>query len=241
LSAAALIGSLAPAAVAQVRPPGDDPAAAERRSRLQGTALIDRRNRVIGAVVLVQPEADPSRLFLTATDEDGTFRLDGLDDGVYRVALNRNGFYTVIKEGVEVKYPFRAVVEVKMTPGEDAADAAETASVGSTAPIWITGTVTSGTGRPLKEARVRLVHPVGDRDPHSARSDAQGTFELALPAGAWQFQINAVGYLPMATELRLAEDTRVEMRMVPQPADYVPGPMELMPPERLIPPDGLLE
>jgi hypothetical protein len=240
LSAVVVIGSLAPAALAQLSWPGDDPAAGERRSRLQGTALIDRRSRVIGAVVLVQPEADPSRLFLTATDEDGTFRLDGLDDGVYRVSLNRNGFDPVVKEGVEVKYPFRAVVEVKMTRGDAEAAAAEAAAVGSTAPIWITGTVTNSTGRPLREARVRLVHPFGEREPHSARSGAQGLFEMALPSGAWRFEVNAVGYLPIATELRLAEDTQVDLIMVPQPPNYVPGPMELMPPERLIPPEGLL-
>ena len=97
----------------------EEESAPERRlGRVQGAARVDRRTDVVGAVVQLQPEGDPSRQFLTSTDAKGQFWVDGLADGSYRVALRRHGFHPVVKEGVELHFPFRAVVEVTLEPNE---------------------------------------------------------------------------------------------------------------------------
>ena len=86
-------------------------------SRLQGRARESRTRDVVGAMVLVQRTADPSKYYLTTSGGDGAFFVDRLPDGDYTVRLNREGYASEVKTGVQLKFPFRAVVEVTMEPG----------------------------------------------------------------------------------------------------------------------------
>jgi len=212
-------------------------------SRLQGTAAINRRDRVVGAAVIVRCPDDPGRIYLTSTDAGGVFAVDGLPNGDYEVLLERSGFQTVVKEQVRVRFPFRAVVEVVMPPAEQPAARVRTpadASVGE-GTITLRGRMRQRDADPVGEVRVRLVHPTGKRDPRYAESDQDGNFRVDdLPAGDWILVVNAVGYLPLRVQLDLGRDSQLDIGLVRQPADYVPSPLELMPPEQPAPPPGFL-
>ena len=86
-------------------------------TRLQGRARESRTQDVVGAMVVVQRAADPSVFYLTTSGADGAFLIDKLPDGDYTVRLNREGYNSEVKTGIQLKYPFRAVVEVTMEPG----------------------------------------------------------------------------------------------------------------------------
>ena len=70
---------------------------------------------------MATPESGDVRIFVTSTDEKGAYRFDALPEGVYRVRLLKHGLEPVLKDGVELRFPFRAVVEVVMEPASGAA------------------------------------------------------------------------------------------------------------------------
>jgi len=217
-----------------------------KRSRLQGAARLGRGHPVIGATVTVTPEDGAPRIYLTSTDRRGAFRLDDLLQGDYRVEIRREGLQPVVKERVAVKFPFRAVVEVPMTPGPAAA--AEPASSPSRPPAAdlrdgvgsLAATVVDLDGNPVTEVDVRLAPAGGGADPRLLRTDENGKIETAgLPAGRWSLEARALGYLPLRAEFVLNGPLELRLVVVPQPGDYEPSPLDLVPPEAPIPPAAL--
>jgi hypothetical protein len=208
-----------------------------RTARLEGTASLDRHHRVVGAVVLASAGAGRSLSWLTSTDDKGRFVLDRLPEGTYRVELRRDGLAPVVKEGVDVRFPFRAVVEVTLGPRPSGKAVArrDAAAVGKR--VRLSGSVSVRGGGPLAEARVRLVRTDGTDDPRSTLSLLDGTFAIGdVPAGAWRIEALGPGYLPVRMDLDLADDARVEAVLVPQPANYVAPAIDLLPQEEPIPP-----
>jgi hypothetical protein len=223
-------------------PPGE---AAERVSQLRGRAYLGRNAPVVGATVLVQSEDRSSALFLTSSDEDGVFRVDGLADGSYRVQVEREGLQPETKEGVSLKFPFRAVVELQMSPlavppagGRDLVPDA----TGDGEPLSLRGRVLESGAGPLGDVQLRFVRLDGREDPQTFRSARDGTFELQ-PAGAglWRVEVSGVGYLSQRMALPLHGSAFLTLILVRQPADYDPTPLELMPPEQPIPPAGFTD
>ena len=53
--------------------------------------------------------------------------------------------------------------------------------------------------------------------------------------------MRGVGYLPLWSVLDLTDDATLDVSLVRQPATYNPVPLELMPPEKPIPPAGYLD
>jgi len=233
--ALALLAPLAGPWVAAAQQTGD------RLTRLQGSAFLGRRSGLVGAAVLVREESEPGMVFVTSTDEKGQFRVDGLRDGSYRVWVKRDGYRTVLKQQIEVRFPFRPVVEVRMEPSdvvvETAAFPAETTAGDGV--LSIEGTVVERDGEPIGDVRLRLVHPGGKKDPYLLRSAPDGTFRLSgLPAGLWRLEASGVGFLPLRIRIGLENDTRFNFSLVRQPASYKPLPLELMPAEQPIAPEG---
>jgi len=214
--------------------------AGQRLTRLQGTAMIDRRERVIGAVVMVRPEDGVARIYLTSTDEDGDFLLDAMPEGLYSLTLARSGYETVVKTAVALKFPFRAVVELTMQRSDDVVPVVTRGDVSAEASaVSISGIMSDRQGNPLSEARIRFVHPEGTADPRYVQTGTDGSFVVGdLASGVWEVEVDGVGYLPIDVDLAFTEDTEMDLRMVRQPADYEPSPFELMPPEKPTPPPG---
>jgi hypothetical protein len=212
----------------------------EKLSRLQGTARISRTRDVVGAAVLVQRTGDPNDFYLTSSNGEGKFFIDGLRDGEYSVRLNREGFAPETKQGIELKYPFRAVVEVTMEPGQANLAAAGAPPPAGSAPVGLQGAVLGPDGEGIGEVAVRIVRQDGSADPSELRTPANGRFAFDdLAPGEWRVEIIGIGYLPLRQRLMFAADSRVYVQLVRQPPDYVPSPLDLLPPEIPIAPEGL--
>ena len=207
-------------------------------SKLQGRARESRTRDVVGAMVLVQRPSDPSVIYLTTSGGDGKFSVDRLPDGDYTVRLNREGYTSEVKTGIQLKYPFRAVVEVTMEPGQADLGAAGDPASGK-AEIDLAGLVRAEDGTGLGEISVRIVRQDGSVDPLTLRTPEDGAFRFdGLPPGEWRVEIVGIGYLPVNQRLMLNGDSAIAVQLVKQPADYVPSPLELMPPEAPIAPEG---
>jgi hypothetical protein len=230
--------AVAAAAVAAARPAlhaGEPVPAQARTARLEGTASLDRHHHAAGVTVLAS--AGRSLLWLTSTDDRGFFTLDGLPEGRYRVELSRDGLAPVIKDAVEVRFPFRAVVEVMLAPRQAAEVRAAQGGAGPAKRVRLTGAVSARGKGPLGEARVRLLRRDAACDPRSIVSSRDGTFAVEdVPAGPWRIVVLGPGYLPVRMDLDLEDDARVEAILVPQPASYAAPALDLLPEEEAIPP-----
>ncbi len=223
--------SAGPAAAAEAAAP-----AAPKQARLEGTASFDRHRRVVGAAVLARAEGDGPLFWLTSTDDRGAFYFDRLPEGTYRVELKREGYAPIVKAGIALRFPYRAVVEVTLAP-ETGKTPAPPAEAPHGKHVRLTGTVTVRGAGALGEARVRLVHADRPDDPLSTLTGPDGTFEFGdISAGAWRIEVLGPGYLPLRMNVDLAGDARAEAILVPQPANYVAPALDMLPPEEPIPP-----
>lgn len=223
------------ALLAAAEPPAAPAAAptAPPSGQVRGTITYGRHAPAVGAIVIVRPENAPSPVRAATTGDKGTFAFDGLADGTYRAEVRRDGFAPVMKLGIPVRAPFRAVVEVVLVPGESPRD--EPKAVSGTASL--AGTIRIAGAAPLAEARVRLTRPDGADDSRSLLTDAAGAFSLAgLKAGRWHLEVVGAGLLPLRADLDLVGDVAIEAALATQPANYRPLPRDLIVPEEIIPP-----
>ncbi len=216
-----------------VPPPAAPPAAPT--AQVRGTILYGRRAPAVGAIVIVRPESAPSPVRMATAGTNGSFAFDGLADGTYRAEVRRDGYAPVIKTGILVRAPFRAVVEVLLargaTPPEEAAPVEGSAS--------LKGTIRVAGGAPLAEARVRLARADGADDSRTFLTDAAGAFASPpLKAGRWRFDVQGAGLLPLRADLDLMGDVAIEAQIAAQPANYRPQAVDLIVPEDVIPPPG---
>jgi hypothetical protein len=218
---------------------GAEPAAPGPRNELHGTVSLGRNRAVVGATILVVHEGDRSRVFLTATDAKGAFKLDGLPDGDYRVVVTRDGLEPVVKTGVSMRFPFRALLEIPMLPTANGALPASAPVTGGAGAVAVRARFLARGGSPVPDAVLKL-RGTRPADPRIVVSLIDGTLDAGtVAAGRWRAELSAVGYLTLRATLDLAVDSMLEVVMIPQPAEYVPSPLDLMPPELPIPPPGL--
>jgi len=218
---------------------------AVRGARLQGMAFFARNRQVVGATVTVHEMERRSRLFLTASDDKGSFLIDGLPNGNYSVQVEREGLAPVVKTDVQVRFPFRAIVEVAMEPlaaaPGSAAPAPGAGGNGAASGASVHGVARAREGgAPVGEVEVRLVHGRAGQDPRQVATGADGSFEIAdLAPGPWRLEARGAGFLPLRTTLALDGDAELVVSLVRQPAGHEPSPLDLMPDEQPIPPAGL--
>jgi len=231
-----------PAGARTAEPAEASPDRGEKTTWLLGHARTGRRRWVTGAVVVATPESGEARIFVTATNDKGAYRFEGMPEGTYQVMLLKHGLEPVVKPKVELRFPFRAVVEVEMEPasGTPPAEvlAITTSSLGTTASL--DGRILDRVGEPIGEVRVRLTRADGSVDPRGAVTGEDGEFAVTnLLPGQWKLEVLGAGYLPIRVPVSLSGEGELRAVLVPQPASYEPQPLDLMPPELPIPPPPL--
>ena len=189
---------------------------------------------------MTQRLGHPRRIWVTATDEKGQFRIDGLYNGDYTVQVFREGLEPVRKERVEVLFPYRAVVELPMTPQNGSVDLVaqrpRSAKV-TEGPTELEGRVWGEDGEPIGEVLVRLLNEDGAADPRVMRTDGNGDFWFEdLLDGGWRLEVQGLGYLPIRVNLEIEGTVEIKVVLIKQPANYTPSPIDLLPHEQPTPP-----
>jgi hypothetical protein len=184
-------------------------------------------------VVIIKPDGAGRHIYAATTGEAGTFAFDGVADGTYRGEARRDGYTPVVKTGIVVRAPFRAVVELLLTKGsapmEPPPPAEGTAS--------LAGRVRVEGGVPVGEVRVRLTRADAGTDPRTSLTDSTGAFTFTeLDAGRWRLEALGAGLLPFRADVDLTGDMTIDLGLARQPANYKPLPQDLIVPEDVIPP-----
>ncbi len=236
MQGAIVFGLVLGALIAAAGPPDAPTPASPASGQMRGTISYGRHAPAVGAIVIVRPEGGASPVRAATTGTTGTFAFDGLADGAYRAEVRREGFAPVVKSGIQVRAPFRAVVEVLLVRGETPQEAAQPG--GAVEGIAsLTGTIRVAGGAPVAEVRVRLTRRGGADDAHTLLTDAMGGFAVReLSAGRWRLDVQGAGLLPLRADLDLAGDVALEAQLAAQPANYRPLPQDLIVPEDVIPP-----
>ena len=206
-------------------------------AQLHGTAFVSRNVPAVGAVVVLDPD-DPSMLVrMTTIDTKGTYRFEGIAAGTYRLSFRRDGLKTVVRDGLELKGPFRTVLEVTMEPGAASAPAPIGGPSADGGPFRIEGRVVARGAGSAGEVRIRLTDESGSGDPRTTVTAPDGTFAIdGVAAGRWRAWVAGAGFLPIRATMTVSRDRRVEVALVPQPANFEAAPEDLMPIEEPIPP-----
>jgi hypothetical protein len=239
IAALASLGLLAVPTGAQDSVSPQDRGVEASASRIQGTAIYERNRPVIGADVLLQAVDDRRHFWVTSTDIRGVFRFDGVPDGLYRLEARRDGLEPYVMDRIEIRFPFRPIVEFQMVPSSDRAAAVASLSDPRQdgARVLLEGSVLTMQGEPLPEVRVRLVHAQAAEDPRQALTGPEGTFSFeGLRSGVWRVEILGAGFLPVRTEVDVRRDATLSAALVAQPAAYEPPPLDIIPPEEPLPP-----
>jgi Carboxypeptidase regulatory-like domain len=224
-------------APAPVPAPTTAPAPATPSSKgggqVRGTISYGRRAPAAGVVVIIKPDGSGKHIYAATTGEAGTFAFDGVADGTYRGEARREGYTPIVKTGIVVRAPFRAVVELLLTKGSSPVEPPPSAE-GAAA---LTGRVRVEGGVPVGEVRVRLVRGDAGSDPRTVLTDAAGTFTFTgLEAGRWKLEAMGAGLLPLRADLDLVGEMTIDLGLARQPTSYKPLPQDLIIPEDVIPP-----
>jgi hypothetical protein len=216
------------AAPVQVAPP-----AVATSGQLRGTIAYARHEPAVGAVVIVRPEKAATPLRVATTGTNGNFAFDGLSDGTYRAEVRQEGYVSVVKTGIGVRAPFRAVIEILLVRGTTPREPVD-ALDGSAS---LTGSIRLSRGAALAEARVHLTRADGADEARTLLTDGSGAFTVpALKAGGWHLEVQGAGLLPLRADLELVGDVTLEAQLAAQPADYRPPARDLIVPEEVLPP-----
>jgi hypothetical protein len=209
---------------------------------LKGSARTARHRPVVGASVVIRSGAHPGTILLTSTDGKGNLKTMKLPDGLYDIAIAKDGLTTVVKKDVQIKFPFRPVVEIDMMPENQEAASGELAVLNlqkQDETIALTGEVKTLDGRILPDISIALVRVDGDENPVRVRSGEDGTFEWPrLAPGDWRVEIRGAGFLPIRATVSLTRSMKLLSLMVPQPAGHLLPALDLLPEEIPVYPGG---
>ncbi|MEW5807316.1 MAG: carboxypeptidase-like regulatory domain-containing protein [Acidobacteriota bacterium] len=217
-----------------------------------GRYYVSRMNNVVGATVKLTFEGGRI-LFITATDSEGRWSFAKIPEGIYGVDLLKEMYLPIGKTNVNVRSPFKTVIELKATPSsgaigsirhwsasnmrEDKVPSEKVAKHGEGPVFRIEGRVVSKDGNPLPDAEFLLRDFNGERNPIRLYSDNAGYVKVEnVQARLLDATVSAIGHLPLRFPLDLDGDLKIQAVMVSQPQNYRYSPSELIPSERPLPP-----
>ncbi|WP_426755325.1 carboxypeptidase regulatory-like domain-containing protein [Myxococcus sp. Y35] len=132
--------------------------------------VVDAEGRPLeGAQVRAEPQSFSGTAHTTLTDAQGAWRLEGLEAGPTSVGARREGSQRWASRLETLKAGLVTRVDFTLTDS------------GS---VW--GQVTRASGAPLGEPALIHAVPRGGSGAASTETDAQGQFQLELPAGVYQ-------------------------------------------------------
>jgi hypothetical protein len=219
-----------------------------KHSWISGKYFISRKQKVVGATVKLS-QGNNKSIYLTSTDEEGTWRLNNIPEGNYRVEIFKEGFNYIEKKSVEVRFPFKTIVELQALPSMKAVGdilrwGGQTNRMSSQQPgsrgsnsCNFRGKVSAKDGTPILDAEIILKELNREANPLKAFSGSDGSFVLEkVRAGFYKLFVLTPGYLPLRFIAIIQEDTYLEATMLLQPLNYQATPSELLPSEEPIPP-----
>lgn len=203
------------AAPAPAAPPAAPPAAAPATTgSIAGSALRLDGAPAPGARILATPGGDESKRKVATAGEDGAFRFEGLEPGLWSLACAGGGYGTRLDQGARE-------VEVEVIAGAEVR-----AEVRGQALAQVAGRVTGPDGKPVPRAAVRLQceaflspTPAAWHLEEKTGEDGAYEFRSATPGKYAALRVTADGFGAAGKDLReLASGSRTVVDFSLEPA-----------------------
>jgi len=255
--------STTPAAKPDAAAPSPDPEVRVIRSvfgTIMGTVFDSKKKPLSGWMVQLSSRGDEGRIRVTGTDDKGQYVFKDLPAGTYAVEIQSENEAARTKDRIEVRPPFRNIVDFQVAPGQQApqgpnalAAAAQAAvkaageagradGAGAPAdaagPLPVRGTFLDAQKRPVAEVSVTLVALSG-KGTFQAFSGDDGTFTVAaVPAGHYRVVVFSPGYVPIdlkSIEVGPPNGLDLSLALVDYPLNTKERPEDRLPRERPLP------
>ena len=220
----ALAAAAAPAAQDQPDPAPPSPPERQVVGTITGTVYDAQKRPIVGSMVQLTSRGQDGMLRVTGTNENGHYVFKDLPAGTYDLEVGTVADVTRRKERIEVRPPFRNIVDFEMGPQEgdknrqDAAArlaevlkkkpaAGQAGPVGAAAPggpggpggpaaaVPVRGTFVDAQRGPIPEVSIMLLALEG-KGTFQTFSGVDGTFSLpAVPPGRYRVLVASPGYV----------------------------------------------
>jgi len=211
LGLAILLLAAVPAAAEETpAPPPDPPPARRVVGTITGTVQDPQKKPMVGCMVQLKSKGQDGVLRVTGTDEKGAYVFKDLPAGTYDIEVGTMEDLTRRKERIEVRPPFRNIVDFDMglkSPAVLLGEALKKPEAGGAPPqsaapdgpaaatVPVRGTFLDAQRQPIPEVSVMLL-PQAGKGSLQAFSGLDGTFSLpAVPPGRYRVLVSSPGYV----------------------------------------------
>ncbi|MEE9218867.1 MAG: carboxypeptidase regulatory-like domain-containing protein [Acidobacteriota bacterium] len=229
------------AAACSVAPAG----AASARAEMRGSTLeAGTRQPLAGAVATLHSRAQDSHHYITSSDTEGRFLFHNLPRGTYDLEVTLLGYRTGRKNKLEIRPPFRSIIEVLLEPGSDPPPVGAPVRVAeSRQRTSLQVLLNDRKQRPILEGLVSLEPLDGAGERRSGRTDPSGRIAFENQAtGRYSLVASAPGFLSVrAEEISLGSEapSRVAIILTHYPLDFAGNLEDLLPLEEPLLPQRL--
>lgn len=233
-----------PAASQEASAPAPDPPPARRVvGTITGTVQDPQKKPMVGCMVQLKSKGQDGVLRVTGTDERGAYVFKDLPAGTYDIEVGTMEDLTRRKEKIEVRPPFRNIVDFDMRPqsgdkglktpavllGEALKKQTTDAPPQAGAPeepaaaVPVRGTFVDAQRRPIPEVSVMLL-PLAGKGNFQAFSAIDGTFSLpAVPPGRYRVLVSSPGYVSIdlkVVDVSPASGLNLSLSLVDYPLNF---------------------
>jgi hypothetical protein len=222
---------------------------------IMGT-VYDAKKPLVGCMVQLSSRGEGAMLRVTGTDEKGRYVFKDLPAGTYDIEVAAVGGVSRRKGKIEVRPPFRNIVDFEIRPeGDEARDAAATRlaealkkvtgvqdapAPGAPVPgepakmVPVRGTFLDAQKRPIPEVSVMFLS-LEEKGTFQAFSGEDGAFSLpAVPPGRYRVLVASPGYVALdlrSVEVSPAGGLNLGLSLVDYPLNFKGRPEDRLPPE----------
>ncbi len=243
----ALAAGSAPAAQDRPDPAPESPPARQVVGTITGTVHDPLKKPIAGCMVQLTSRGQDGMLRVTGSDEKGHYVFKDLPAGTYDIEVGTTEDQTRRKERIEVKPPFRNIVDFEIGPRAEGqsrqdvsralltealkaqasagppgpGDAAAPADPATTVPVR--GTFVDAQKRPIPEVSVMLLSLEG-KGTFQDFSGVDGSFSLAaVPPGRYRIRVASPGYVSIdlkAVDVSPAKGLSLSLSLVDYPLNF---------------------
>ncbi|MBI1951589.1 MAG: carboxypeptidase regulatory-like domain-containing protein [Acidobacteria bacterium] len=257
----ALAAGAGPAAQDRPAPAPEAPPVRQVVGTITGTVHDGLKKPIVGCMVQLTSRGQDGMLRVTGSDEKGHYVFKDLPAGTYDIEVGTAEDLTRRKERIEVKPPFRNIVDFEIGPRTEGqgrqdlstallTEALKKAAAGRPGPggaaapadpagtVPVRGTFVDARKRPIPEVSVMLLSLEG-KGTFQDFSGMDGTFSLpAVPPGRYRVLVASPGYVSIdlkAVDVSPAKGLNLSLSLVDYPLNFKGRTEDRLPPEEPLP------
>ncbi|HKB07418.1 MAG TPA: carboxypeptidase-like regulatory domain-containing protein [Candidatus Polarisedimenticolia bacterium] len=224
---------------------------------IMGAVLDVKKKPVVGCMVQLSARAEGGTLRVTGTDEKGRYVFKDLPAGIYDIEVAAEGDVSRTKGQIEVRPPFRNIVDFEIGSGAQTDDrsapgasgqiletlmkARTDAGLSEMGLVPVKGTFLDAQKRPIPEVSVMLMSLQGKKS-LQAFSGEDGTFLMPeVSPGRYRVLVSSPGYVSLdlkSVVVLPVAGLNLGLSLVDYPLNFRSRPEDRLPQEEPLQPPG---